>query len=333
MKLRAGVALLALTLSVVGSVARAQSSIITITIGPTQIGQVKTTQGITTRIIFPEAVRDIVCGDLYDPTSGKGSFVVQRIDNDVFLKPVVSKGLSNLFVKTGEKGEHTYSFDLQVVGLDQAHRVVTVAASSGNLQTTEGNSDPSDEARKILSSAQQRSNEALNNARQQADRLISQAKQQASEVYARALQRSEELDRQSANRARQEVEDRFVRAMIQGVKEVKSVDAHVAVRRVSVILDPRVLTFDDRSYLRYTIKNSGDKDFAFNSLALERRSGKDVFVIPAKVIQGRAENRLGPGEIIMGIIVFDAKEVGVDDKLTLYVRGEGNTEVARLTIQ
>lgn len=333
MKRTTGVILLVLLLSVIGSVARAQTAVITITIGPSQIGQVKTTQGITTRIIFPETVRDIVCGDLYDPASGKGSFVVQRIDNDVFLKPVVSKGLSNLFVKTGEKGEHTYSFDLQIVGLDQAHRVVNVADSSGHLQTSGASSDTSDDAKKILAAAERRSNETLINAQQQADRLISQANQQASEVYAKALQRSEELDRQSANRARQEVEDRFVRAMIQGVKEVKSVDSHVAAKRVSLTLDPRMLTFDDKSYLRYTIKNSGDKDFAFNGLALERRSGKDTFVIPAKVIQGRAENRIGPGEIIMGIIVFDARVVTGDDKLTLYVRGQDNTEVARLTIQ
>src|SRR5712692_13274 len=128
MRLNAVTAILALL--VAATCARAQSLIITVTVGPNQIGQVKTTQGITTRVTFPEPVRDIICGDLYDPATGKGSFVVQRIDNDVFLKPVVAKGLSNLFVKTGEKGERTYSFDLQVVPLDQAHRVVNVADGS-----------------------------------------------------------------------------------------------------------------------------------------------------------------------------------------------------------
>lgn len=333
MKRTSRIVLLVLILSVVGSVARAQTAVVTIATGPTQIGQIKTAQGITTRIIFPEIVRDIVCGDLYDPASGKGSFVIQRIDNDVFLKPVMSKGLSNLFVKTGDKGEHTYSFDLQIVGLDQAHRVVNVTDSSGRTQATSANPDPNDEAKKILGVAERRSNETLANAQQRADRLISEANQQASELYAKALQRSEELDRQATSRARQEVEDRFVRAMIQGVKEVKSVDSHVAAKKVILTLDPRMLTFDDRSYLRYTIKNSGDKEFAYNGFVLERRSGKDVLVIPAKVIQGRAENRLGPGEVIMGIIVFDAKMMGGEDKLTLYVRGEDNTEIARLTIQ
>ncbi|MFY9574431.1 MAG: hypothetical protein WAV20_23775, partial [Blastocatellia bacterium] len=66
---------------------------------------------------------------------------------------------------------------------------------------------------------------------------------------------------------------------------------------------------------------------------LERRSNRGNFVIPAKVIQGRAENRLNPGEAMMGIIVFDPKELGAGDKLILYVRGEGNSEIARLIIQ
>lgn len=331
MKLTAGTLTLSLILLVGAAVARAQSTIVTITVGPSQIGQVKTSQGITTRIIFPEIVRDIVCGDLYDPASGKGSFVIQRIDNDVFLKPVVSKGLSNLFVKTGDKGEHTYSFDLQIVPLEQAHRVVNVADSGTHAQS--GGTDATEDARKIIAAAEQRANETINNARQQADRLTVQANQQASDLYAKALQRAEEVDRQSADRARQEMEDRFVRAMIQGVREVKSVDSFVVARKVSLALDPRMLSFDEKSYLRYTIKNSGDKDFAFNGLALERRSGKDSFVIPAKVIQGRVENKVGPGEAIMGIIVFDSREVASEDKLTLYVRGEDNTQLARLTIR
>jgi vacuolar-type H+-ATPase subunit H len=314
----------ALTLLVAATGVRAQSLIMTVTLGPNQIGQVKTTQGITTRVTFPDPVRDIICGDLYDPTTGKGSFVVQRIDNDVFLKPVVAKGLSNLFVKTGEKGEHTYSFDLLVVPLEQAHRVVNVAtdASGAGSVGAQPGADPSADAKKVLATAQQ-----------QADRIMTQANQQASEIYSKALSRAEVLDHQAADRAQQEVEQRFVRAMIQGVREIKSADSHVVAKKVSLSLDPRVLTFDDKSYLRYTIKNDGDKEFSFNGLSLERRSGKDMVVIPAKVIQGRAKNKLSPGDAIMGVIVFDPKEVAAGDKLTLYVRGEDNAEIARLNIQ
>jgi len=280
---------------------------------------------------FPEAVRDIICGDLYDPTTGKGSFVIQRIDNDVFLKPVVPKGLSNLFVKTGEKGEHTYSFDLLVVSLDQAHRVVNVTPASAAQPQAPGNS--SDDGAKTISAAQQQAEDTIRGARQQADRIIKDANQQSSDVYAKALQRAETLDKQSVARLQEEIEQRFIRAIIQGVREIKTADSHVVAKKITLTLDPRVLTFDDKSYLRYTLKNDGDKEFRFSTLSLERRSGAEKWAIAAKVIQGRAENRLNPGDAVMGVIVFDAKEVGATDKLTLYVRGADNAEIARLNIQ
>jgi len=333
MKSRAAI-LLSTALLVSVAVVRAQSMIVTITVGPNQIGQVKTTQGITTRMTFPEPVRDIICGDLYDASTGKGSFVIQRIDNDVFLKPVVPKGLSNLFVKTGERGEHTYSFDLFVVSLDQAHRIVNVApAGTGSQPQIPLAGNSSDDPTKIMSTAQQQADETVRNARQQADRILKDANQQSAEVYAKALQRAESLDKQSGARLQEEIEQRFVRAIIQGVREVKSADSHVVAKKITLTLDPRVLTFDDKSYLRYTLRNDGDKEFRFSTLSLERRSGAEKSAITARVIQGRAENRLNPGDAVMGVIVFDAKEVGSTDKVTLYVRGADNAEIARLNIQ
>src|SRR5215217_810112 len=136
MKFKAGIGILITLLILAVSMAEGQTPVTTIALGPNQIGLVKTTQGITTRIAFPDSVKEIICGDLYDATTGKGTFVVQRSDNDVFLKPVVSKGVSNLFVKTGEKGEHIYSFDLVVVTLEQAYRMVNVAEAPLNPQAS-----------------------------------------------------------------------------------------------------------------------------------------------------------------------------------------------------
>jgi TonB family protein len=75
---------------------------------------------------FPEQINEIICGDLYDPGSGKGNFVVQHSGNDLFIKPIGTKGTSNLFVKTTVSREYIYSFDLQIVDLNQAHRIVNV---------------------------------------------------------------------------------------------------------------------------------------------------------------------------------------------------------------
>jgi TonB family protein len=109
-----------------------KSPIVTIRLGTDQIGTVKTGEKLSTRLSFREPVKEVICGDLYDPTSGVGSFVIQRLDNDVFIKPVVSKGVSNLFVKTGEKGEYIYNFSLLIVPADQAYLVVKVIGSSDN---------------------------------------------------------------------------------------------------------------------------------------------------------------------------------------------------------
>lgn len=331
MKFKAGIKIFIALLVMAIPAARAQSPVTAIALGPNQIGLVKTTQGITTRIAFPETVKEIICGDLYDAASGKGTFVVQRSDNDLFLKPVVSKGISNLFVKTGERGEHIYSFDLVVVPLEQAYRMVNVTEALSNPQPskTVQTGDPG----KSTASAQQQGEEIIRNAREQADKITAQANQRASEVYSQALRRTTELDRQAAGRAQQEVENRFVRAMIQGVREVKTNDSRVANKRVNIELDPRVLTFDEKSYLRYLIKNNGDKEFAFEAISLEKSSGKKSGIVPIHIIQGRVENKLKPGEAVIGIIVFDPKLVEAEDKLTLYVRGQDNAEIARLSIQ
>src|SRR5262245_10132701 len=105
-----------------------QLAIVKISLGPDQIAIIKTAQGITTRVTFPEPVKEIICGDLYDPGTGKGGFVVQRSENDVFLKPIPSKAMTNLFVKTGEKRDHIYNFDLIIGPVVEAHRVVNVSA-------------------------------------------------------------------------------------------------------------------------------------------------------------------------------------------------------------
>src|SRR6266852_2283585 len=110
--------------------APAQSRNAMLALGPDRVGEIKTALGITTRITFPEPVTAVICGDLYDAGSGRGTFVIQPLDpqhpnNEVFIKPVASKGVSNMFVRTGD-GKHTYSFDLKVVSAAEAHYVVNI---------------------------------------------------------------------------------------------------------------------------------------------------------------------------------------------------------------
>lgn len=107
-----------------------QPRITTIMIEPNQIAPVRTAQKISSRISFSEPVKMVICGDLYDPESGTGSFVIQTIGNDVFIKPVVASGTSNMFVKAGED---TYNFSLEIYPANQAHIVLNVRNTGSKI--------------------------------------------------------------------------------------------------------------------------------------------------------------------------------------------------------
>lgn len=296
----------------------AQAPVATVLLDRDQIWLVKTAQGITTRISFQEPVREIICGDLYDPGSGKGSFVVQKGDNDVFLKPIAPKGFSNLFVKTGERGEHIFNFDLLVVPLSQAYRVVNVVgANTANVQANTADSKNPEAAEGNMPARD--SDEVIRSAKQQAGRIIAEAEQQAADIQ-----------KQSYQRAEREVESRFVRSLMLGLREIK-INPRVTSKRVIVNIDRRVLTFDDRSYLRYTLQNTGDAEFIFNSISLEGGSGGSQ-QIQTQVVQSKDDNRLASGETLAGILIFDPKLLESREPLMLYVRGSDNNELARAVI-
>lgn len=109
-----------------------KSAVITIKLGPDQIATIKTGERLSTRLSFREPIKEVICGDLYDPASGTGSFVVQRMDRDVFIKPIAPKGISNMFVKTGERGENIYNFSLLIVPSGQAYLIVKVMGAPEN---------------------------------------------------------------------------------------------------------------------------------------------------------------------------------------------------------
>src|SRR6185503_15987723 len=104
-------------------------------------------------------------------------------------------------------------------------------------------------------------------------------------------------------------------------------------KKIILMLDPRILEFDDKAYLRYTIQNAGDADFAFNSLSLEMGAGAEAHPLTIQINQSKEENKLASGESLTGIIAFDLRQVTAKDKVTLFVRGEDNSEITHVTIQ
>ena len=335
----------AIFLVVAPAVSTAQTAVTSLPLGPDRIGEIRTAQGITTMIRFPDPVQEIICGDLYDPSTGKGTFVVQRSGssdrpgNEVFIKPVSPKGLSNMFVKTSD-GKHTYSFDLTIVATPQAaHRMINVtdpaapsvftspASSSSTDQKASDSDKPTADFERLKADAEQQ-------ARIKAAEILRTAQQQADRKTAEADAKLAEAERLAPQRASQELERRFSQAVMLGLREMKVSSTHVVTPKKAVInLDPRVLIFDERAYLRYMIQNSGDKDFSFTLLSLEVTDGKTMKPLTAEIIQSKNVNSLAPGESLTGVILFDPKQVAAKQKLVLFVRGEDSAELAHLTIQ
>jgi len=332
------VSITALLLSALANLASAQTPVATLALSPDRIGEIKTAQGITTMLRFPDAVQEIICGDLYDPATGKGTFVVQRSGtterpgNEVFIKPVASKGVSNMFVKTGD-GKRTYSFDLTIVSTPQgAHRMVNVTDQA--VAANPGADQHSSEAEKQGPDFERIKADAEQQARQKAAEILRTAQQQADRKIAEADAKIAEAERLAPQRAEQEIERRFMQALMLGLREMRVNNTKVTTSKKAVItLDPRVLLFDDKAYLRYMIQNTGDKDFVFTSLSLEVADGKGSKPLTAEVNQSKAVNSLPPGEALTGVIVFDPKQIAAKQKLMLFVRGEDSAELAHLTIQ
>ena len=360
MRVKVSSAVLTACLLAVASIAHAQSPVTTIALGPDQIGVVKTAVGITTRISFPDPVQEIICGDLYDAATGKGTFVIQRSGsvekpgNDVFVKPVAAKGLSNMFVKAGD-GKHTYNFDLKIVPVEQAHRVVNVTDAPAEQSNQPRESKPgtpagatqppasgdqnitepakSERPATVTDSERQKA-DAEQQARQKADDIIRNARKEADRIVGEAEAKLMDAERRASDRADQLSEQRFMQALMLGLREAKLTNSRaVTKKKIIVVLDPHMLMFDDKAYLRYTIQNAGSEDFSFNSVSLEIGEGKNAHPITAAVNQSKTDNKLTPGESLTGVIAFDPKQLASKDRLTLFVRGEDSAEIAHVTIQ
>ena len=327
----------------IASVARAQSPITSMALGPDSIGKVRTALGITTRISFPEPVVEIVCGDLYDPGSGKGTFVAQPSGtkddpgNDVFVKPVATKGMSNMFVTTGKGKKHTYNFDLEVVPVIQAHRIVNVVDGRPLATPPDPNTVPSGSAANGAEDPsvvlERMKAEADQQTRQKAAEILRTAQQQADRKIAEAEARVRDIDRDASGRAGQTIERRFIQALMLGLRDIKINNPRVTQKKFALKLDPSVLVFDEKAYLRYTIQNTGDTDFGFGSVSLETGAAKDTHPITFELHPSKAENKLTPGEVVTGVIIFDPKQFGAKDRLVFFLRDEDKTEIAHITIQ
>jgi len=320
----------------------AQQLIVTVRLDANQIGQVRTAQGLTTRLTFPETVKEVICGDLYDPASGKGTFVVQRSDNDVFIKPITTKGASNLFVRTGDKVRRIYNFDLSIVTFDKANRVVNVENADQAAQPASQQAAQPSSAQPVAQPAAiaiapepvKDKDEPVREARTQADEILRSARQQASRIVGEAQQSVDEMQRQAIADAPQQVQRKFIAALLGGLNTTRISNAHVVTqKKVTLRLDKEMYTFEGRTYMRYTLQNSGSEDFVYAELRLESGATPAVQkAIAAEIIQNKPENKVAPGETVAGVLVFDRKLTTPKDKLVLSVQGKNDSTLTHIVV-
>jgi hypothetical protein len=90
--------------------------------------------------------------------------------------------------------------------------------------------------------------------------------------------------------------------------------------------------FEERAYVRFTLENTSSTELAYSTITLEALSGSLNKSVPVELFQSKEANLIRPGETVTCILAFDPSSIGPKDTLTLNVRGEGNTEIARVRV-
>src|SRR5262249_17343961 len=152
--------------------------------------------------------------------------------------------------------------DLEIVPASMAYRVVNV--------TADGNSGRSQRAASESSQglARQQSEEILRSARKQADEVVQKANKQAEEITRQAQERAVEIQKQASQNVQKQIERNFADAVLSGIGEARPGYARATSKNVSVSVDRRLLTFNGKSYMQYTIQNNSGVDFAYTAVSL-----------------------------------------------------------------
>jgi vacuolar-type H+-ATPase subunit H len=327
----------------------AQSQVTSITLAQDQIGSVQTAQNITTKLSFPEAVTGVICGDLFDPASQRGTFVVQNTANskDVFIKPVQKQSansFSNMFVTTASG--KTYSFKLYVATQDKAQIVVNVSDPKPQPVTTDpppnaNNSNKPSEGNPPTTTPcitetdlARRKDEIEQAAQRKADEIIRKAREDANKTVSEAESRSSDILRAANEKASKAGDERFKQTLMQGVQQMNVENTRASNKKIVVQLDSKMWVFDGKAYLHYTIQNVSSQDFSFGSVSLEAGQPKGTLQsVPIELTQQKAENTLASQESLAGVIAFDSKMISPKDRLELFIRDADNVEVVRIRIQ
>lgn len=324
------VAALALTL-VAASVCGAQSGgnpppasspasgIIFVDVTPDSIVTIKTAQNVVTRVALPAEAKQAICGDVFDAASGTGTFVIDRSGNDVFIKPLATKGQTNLFIKTEKE---VYNFDLTVVTTAQAYRVVNVNLPPYERQIAEQKATAAREIARDRAAMEAEISGKL--ADRQRELELSNSDLLASE---RAKLRAE-TDRRATDLAMRRVAD----GVMQGFTTVPLRDKRGQIDQLDVAVDDAAYVFEGRLYVRYRVTNRGTAEATYSEPKVYVRAGETDRAIVSSAISGRGDFKVPAGQTVSGVIVFERVTLERGERLLLVVRGPGEGRAVQLRL-
>lgn len=292
------------------SPAPAASGIIFVDVTPDSITTLKTAQNLITRVAFPQDAKQAICGDLFDPATNTGSFVIDHNGTDVFIKPVTGKGQTNLFVKTDQA---TYNFDLVVVPPAQAYRVVNVNLPPFQKQID----DQKAEVAKQLESA--RADLDAEYEQKYQDRVHQLEAQSASDLATETKKVRAEGDRKAADMATR----RFVDGMLQGFTTVPLREKRGQSDQLEVAVDDVAYIFEGRLYVRLRVTNRGQRDVTYQEpKIIVQGPGQKDQTVATTVFTSRGDYKIPAGQNVGIVAVFERPSLEKGERVVLFIRGD-----------
>lgn len=295
------------------------SGIIFVDVTPDTIVTIKTAQNVVTRVALPAEAKQAICGDVFDAASGTGTFVIDRSGNDVFIKPLATKGQTNLFIKTEKE---VYNFDLTVVTSAQAYRVVNVNLPPYERQIAEQRAAAAKDIARDRAAMESEMSGKL------ADRQREIEQANADVLASERAKLRAETDRRASDLAMRRVAD----GVMQGFTTLPLRERRGQIDQFDVVVDDAAYVFEGRLYVRFRITNRGTAEVTYNEPKIYVRTGETDRPLVASTITGRGDFKVPGGQTVSGVLVFERVTLERGERLMLVVRGAGEGRAVQLRL-
>jgi hypothetical protein len=304
--------------NVQSTAAPAANPIVFVDVTPDTITTLKTAQNLITRIAFPGEAKQAICGDLFDPATNTGSFVIDHNGSDVFIKPVTAKGQTNLFVKTDAT---TYNFDLVVVPAPQAYRVVNINLPSYQKQIDDQKAAAARELAQEKTDLENQMEQKL------ADRQRELEQQEATDLANEQKKLRADADHRAADMATR----RFVDGILQGFTTVSLHEHHGQSDQVDVAVDDDAYVFEGRLYVRFRMENRTEHELTYQEPRVLIQGDKDR-PVTATFFTSRGDYKIPANQSAGVVAVFERPSLEKGERVILFVRGDAKDRFVMLRL-